>query len=83
MTRLGIIILISDIKIEGIEKYIAPTEDYLKDYNNAVRLADGKYFMIIDDNLINIFKIFQSNYYFYNKKGFVVENEFITISLKN
>lgn len=37
----------------------------------------------IDDNLINIFKIFQSNYYFYNKKGFVVENEFITISLKN
>ena len=37
----------------------------------------------IDDNLVNIFKMFQPNYYFYNKKGFVIDEESITISLKN
>lgn len=50
------IILISDIKIEGIYKYVEPTERSLKDYNKAVDLVDGKYFMIIDKNLIKIDK---------------------------
>lgn len=50
------IILISNIKVEGIEKYINPTENSLNDYNKAVELADGKYFMIIDKNLVKIDK---------------------------
>lgn len=50
------IILISNIKIEGIEKCIVSTENCLEDYNKAIEIVDGKYFMIIDKNLIKIDK---------------------------
>ena len=36
----------------------------------------------IDDNLLEIFKMFQKNYYFYDKKGFVVDSQSIIKSLK-
>lgn len=49
------IIIISDIQIDR-EKTIKPTQNKIKDYNQAVSASDGKYFMIIDKNLIDIDK---------------------------
>lgn len=50
------IIVISGKNIENIEKIIRPSNDVSKDYNEAVLQADGKYFMIIDENFVSIDK---------------------------
>lgn len=50
------IIIISNNEIEGIDKKVVPTDNYLNDYNEATELADGKYFMIVDENLVRIDK---------------------------
>ena len=49
------IIAISNEEIEDI-KTIKPTENIFADYNEAVTQSNGKYFMIIDENLIKIDK---------------------------
>ena len=49
------IILISDNSIDNI-KTIKPSKNVFEDYNKAVSLASGKYFMIVDKNLITIDK---------------------------
>lgn len=51
------IIVISGRKVENIEKVIIPSNNVFKDYNEAVIQADGKYFIIVDENLISIDKI--------------------------
>lgn len=38
------------------EKRIKPSQNVFKDYNDAVQEAEGKYFMILDENLIKIDK---------------------------
>lgn len=48
------IIVISGRKVENIEKVIIPSNNVFNDYNEAVIQADGKYFMIVDENLISI-----------------------------
>lgn len=48
-------ILISDNSIDNI-KTIKPSKNVFKDYNKAVSSASGKYFMIVDKNLIAIDK---------------------------
>ena len=49
------IIIISNIEIDGF-KTINPTENIFKSYNEAVSISEGKYFMIVDENLIKIDK---------------------------
>lgn len=51
------IVVISDEEIEKIEKIVKPAGNLFKDYNEAVILSDGKYFMIMDENLIKIDKV--------------------------
>lgn len=48
------IIVITNEQLEY--KTIKPTGEAFKDYNEAVSVAEGKYFMIIDENLIKIDK---------------------------
>ena len=48
-------ILISDNSIDNI-KIIKPSKNVFKDYNKAILSASGKYFMIVDKNLITIDK---------------------------
>ena len=50
------IIAISNQYLENVKKVIAPTNDVFKDYNEAVIQAEGKYFIIVDDNLNKIDK---------------------------
>ena len=49
------IIAISNKDVENI-KTIKPTNDIFKDYNEAVIQSEGKYFMIVDNNLNKIDK---------------------------
>lgn len=49
------IIAITKQKLDDI-KIIEPTENTFKDYNNAVQISNGKYFIIFDNNLVKIDK---------------------------
>lgn len=48
------IIVITEKKLESKYKTIRPTGKCFKNYNEAVSIANGKYFMIVDKNLIKI-----------------------------
>lgn len=50
------IIAISGREVENIEKVIKPSSNVFKDYNEAVIQSEGKYFMIVDENLNSIDK---------------------------
>lgn len=50
------ILVISNEEIEGMCKTIKPSENIFKTYNKAVIEADGKYFIIVDENLEKIDK---------------------------
>lgn len=50
------IIIITNEKLEEKYKTIKLTNNIFEDYNKAVSLAEGKYFIIFDENLINIDK---------------------------
>lgn len=50
------IIIITNEKLEEKYKTVRLTNNIFEDYNKAVSLAEGKYFMIFDENLINIDK---------------------------
>ncbi len=50
------IIVISNEEFEDTYKTIKPTENIFKTYNKAVIEADGKYFIIVDENLEKIDK---------------------------
>lgn len=50
------ILVISSKDVENVKKVIRPTNDVFKDYNEAVIQAEGKYFMIVDENLNKIDK---------------------------
>lgn len=49
-------IVISGRPVNNIEKVIKPSNNVFKDYNEAVIQANGKYFMIVDENIISIDK---------------------------
>ena len=49
-------IVISGRPVNNIEKVIKPSNNVFKDYNEAVIQADGKYFMIVDENMVSIDK---------------------------
>ncbi len=48
------IIVITDKNIESVDKIIKPKNNIFKTYNEAVKEIEGKYFIIIDKNLIKI-----------------------------
>lgn len=50
------IIIITNEKLEEKYKTVKLTNNIFEDYNKAVSLAEGKYFIIFDENLINIDK---------------------------
>lgn len=50
------IIIITNEKLEEKYKTVRLTNNIFEDYNKAVSLAEGKYFIIFDENLINIDK---------------------------
>ena len=50
------IIIITNEKLEEKYKTVKLTDNIFEDYNKAVSLAEGKYFIIFDENLINIDK---------------------------
>lgn len=50
------IIIITNEKLEEKYKTVKLTNNIFEDYNKAVSLSEGKYFIIFDENLINIDK---------------------------
>lgn len=50
------ILVISSKDVENVTKVIRPTGDVFKDYNEAVIQSEGKYFIIVDENLNKIDK---------------------------
>ena len=50
------IIVISSKDVENVKKVIKPTNNVFKDYNEAIIQAEGKYFIIFDENLNKIDK---------------------------
>ena len=50
------IIVISSKDVENVKKVIKPTNNVFKDYNEAVIQSEGKYFIIVDENLNKIDK---------------------------
>ncbi len=49
-----IILITSEKDIENIDKIIEPKENIVTTYNEAVKEAEGKYFIIFDENLLEI-----------------------------
>ena len=49
-------VVISGRQVKNIEKIIKPSNNVFKDYNEAVIQSDGKYFIIVDENLVSIDK---------------------------
>lgn len=50
------IIAITNKNVSNVAQIIRPSNDVFKDYNNAVIQSDGEYFIIFDDNLLQIDK---------------------------
>lgn len=49
-----IILITTEKNIDGVNKIIEPKENIYETYNEAVKKAEGKYFIIFDKNLIEI-----------------------------
>lgn len=50
------IVAITEMETNNIEKVIKPNENIFRTYNEAVTMSEGKYFMIVDENLNSIDK---------------------------
>lgn len=50
------LIAITEQETDKVDKIIRPEEKNFQDYNKAVLIANGKYFMLVDENLVSIDK---------------------------